>query len=655
MGSSTPENEAARPQNEDGFFRMPKQSIAIKMFRVVFPFYFSLACLVTFIHVVLEYQHTKANVYAELSRVGTIFKPAVADALWDMDVDRLEDIVNGISELPMVVGLVLRDKDGGIISIKGDTGPENGSLFFYRFNINHDGPSGMELLSEVTLVSNRAVVFDRLEIGFIMIVVNSIIKAIALWFLLRWVLRRYLFQPFQKFLRKIDEIDLDTIGHTRLDLEIKRDNELDVLQKSFNAMLSKIEGQKRHILAVESSARLKLEEKVQERTERLQESERALHRAQKMEAIGMMAGGVAHDLNNILTGILGYPELLLLQLPKSSPLRASIRAIQTSGERAAHIVADLLTMARGVASQREPHDLNGLVTEFLDSPECQTPLSLRPGLSCASDLQASASLIVCSPVHINKTVMNLLINAIEAIDDQGAIVIATRNQTVTEEESQPHGLQAGDYIVLTVEDDGSGIDAKDLEHIFEPFYTKKVMGKSGTGLGLAIVWNTVHDHGGYVVVESSEKGTCFSLYFPLCDDKEKVAQEADKPEIMRGNNEQILVVDDEVQLRDLASQMLHVLGYKVDVVCSGEEAVEFIRQTPVDLVVLDMVMDPGMNGRKTYEEILKLSPGQKAIIASGFSESDEVKMTIALGAQGVICKPYSMDQLGAMVQDALAG
>jgi signal transduction histidine kinase len=526
-------------------------------------------------------------------------------------------------------------------------------LFFYTFSITHDGLDGRELLSDVTLVSNRGVVLNRLKIGFIMIVVNSIIKAVVLWFLLRWVLRRYLLFPFQKFVLKVNKIDLDTIGTTRLDLHIKDDNEIGILQKSFNAMLSKIEGQKEHILAVESEARAELEEKVRERTERLRHSEQQLHRAQKMEAIGMMAGGVAHDLNNILTGILGYPELLLLKLPEASPLRKPIEEIQASGQRAANIVADLLTVARGVATRQEPLDLNVLVAEFLESPECRTPLLLHPHITCHTSLRAENAIISCSSIHIKKTVMNLLNNGMEAVGAEGTVKITTENRQVSKEDAVEHGLLAGDYVVLRVEDNGHGIAEDDLEHIFEPFYSKKVMGRSGTGLGLAIVWNTVHDHKGQIFVDSSKRGTCFKLYFPLCDHQQTVAVGQDEKPLPIGSSERILVVDDEPQVRDLASQMLVILGYRVDVVRSGEEALAFLEKNEVDLVVLDMMMDPGMSGRQTYGEIVKLYPGQKAIIASGFSESDDVKATLALGAQGFIHKPYLMDQLGTAVKEAL--
>lgn len=385
----------------------------------------------------------------------------------------------------------------------------------------------------------------------------------------------------------------------------------------------------------------------------LKTTQTQLARAQKMEAIGMMAGGVAHDLNNILSGIVSYPELLLMQLPKSSELRKPLEAIQESGKRAATVVADLLTVARGVASTREPHDVNILIQEYLHSPECEKIQSLHPLVHCTEQLEATQATISCSPIHIKKTMMNLVTNGIEAIQTKGNLCVTTSNLRVHEASTKEVGVATGHYVVITVQDDGPGIKADDIEHIFEPFYTKKVMGRSGTGLGLSVVWNTVVDHEGYIQVQSDTSGTVFKLYFPVSSEA-ACSPDSAGPEIHNTETrEQILVVDDEPQLRDIAKQILGNLGYRVTTVSSGEEAIAHVRHRPVDLLVIDMLMEPGINGRQTYEEILTIYPHQKAIIASGFSESDEVKATLKRGAQGFIKKPYTVSQLGQAVQDAL--
>ncbi len=377
-----------------------------------------------------------------------------------------------------------------------------------------------------------------------------------------------------------------------------------------------------------------------------------LHQAQKLESIGLMAGGVAHDLNNILAGIVGYPELILHDLPDDSRLRKPIEAIRESGQRAAMVVADLLTVARGAASTRESCNLNTLIQEYLNSPECIKLKSYHPQVTLQDQLTAVQSTISCSPVHVKKCLMNLVTNAAEAANDNGTVTISTCNQDV--DNTAATELTEGVYVVISVQDTGSGIAKKDLGHIFEPFYTKKIMGRSGTGLGLTVVWNTMEDHKGKVVVDSDAQGTCFQLYFPIVEEVEKkAAANNNNQEVITGNREHILVVDDEPHLRDIASQMLHSLGYKVDVASSGEKAIQLVKNTKFDIIILDMLMEPGINGRQTYEKILSVNPNQRAIVASGFSESTDVKATIKLGANGFIKKPYTMDSLARAVKVGL--
>ncbi len=381
--------------------------------------------------------------------------------------------------------------------------------------------------------------------------------------------------------------------------------------------------------------------------------EKQLHQAQKMEAIGMMAGGVAHDLNNILSGVISYPELLLLKLPPGDELREPIKAIRESGLRAAAVVTDLLTVARGVATVREVAGLNTLIREYLESPEAMHLKSFYPEVKISTKLEANLFNIECSPIHIKKCLMNLLTNAAEAIAGAGMITIATCNQKL----NYLAGLEGiniipGHYVVLTVSDNGPGIPIEDQERIFEPFYTKKKMGRSGTGLGLAVVWNTIQDHNGAIKVTSSENGTVFTLYFPAVktsvDEKKSPVAFND----LTGSGT-ILVVDDEPQQRDIAILMLSKLGYSVEAVASGEEAVEYLREQPVDLLFLDMLMEPGINGYQTYKQIIKFRPEQKAVIASGFSENEDVKKARKIGASSFILKPYSLEQLGVVVRNEM--
>jgi len=382
--------------------------------------------------------------------------------------------------------------------------------------------------------------------------------------------------------------------------------------------------------------------------------EARLQRAQKMEAIGTLAGGVAHDLNNILSGIVSYPELLLMDIPQESPLRKPILTIQKAGERAAAIVQDLLTLARRGVVTTKVVNLNSIISEYLKSPEFENLKIYHPNVHIKTDFEADLLNISGSPIHLSKTIMNLVTNSAEAISDMGEIILSTKNRYIDRSLNGYDKIKEGDYVTLSVRDTGIGIPSGDLERIFEPFYTKKVMGKSGTGLGMAVVWGTVKDHKGYIDVKSdSGKGTEFTLYFPV------VRQEltGDKPQLsmedIMAKEESILVVDDVEDQREIASGMLTKLGYSVVSVSSGEEAVEYMKHHSIDLLVLDMIMEPGIDGLDTYKKILEIHPNQKAIIASGYSETDRVKEAQKLGATSYVRKPYLLDRIGQVVRDEL--
>jgi len=384
-----------------------------------------------------------------------------------------------------------------------------------------------------------------------------------------------------------------------------------------------------------------------------QKLEAHLQKAQKMEAIGMLAGGVAHDLNNILGGLVSYPELLLLQLPDDSPLRKSILTIQRSGEKAAAVVQDLLTLARRGVVVTEVVNLNVVVDEYLKSPEHEKLQSYHLGVHIKTHLEKESLNILGSSTHLSKTVMNLVSNAAEAMSEGGALTVSTENRYIDRPVRGYDDIKEGDYVVLTVSDTGTGISPDDMEKIFEPFYTKKKMGRSGTGLGMAVVWGTVKDHNGYIDVQSTEgKGTTFTLYFPVTRKSVEEKFEISLKDYM-GKGEAILVVDDVEEQRKIASGMLEELGYSVVSVSSGEEAVEYLKTHKVDLLVLDMIMDPGMDGLGTYRKILEIHPGQKAIISSGFSETGRAKELQGLGAGAYIKKPFLLEKIGVAVKKEL--
>ncbi len=388
-------------------------------------------------------------------------------------------------------------------------------------------------------------------------------------------------------------------------------------------------------------------------TERNKLAER-LNRAEKMEALGTLAGGVAHDLNNVLGVLAGYSELLVEMLPEDGTPRKYANNILQSSVKGAAIINDLLTLARRGVVVSEIVDLNKILLDYFRAPEFEKLKSYHPEVIISTELEEKLLNIKGSPVHLGKTIMNLVSNAAEAIAGRGEVTVRTENCYLDHTIKGYDERKEGDYVVLTVSDTGSGISAKDLGKIFEPFYTKKVMGRSGTGLGLAVVWGTVKDHNGYIDVQSEEgKGTTFTIYLPVTREEMRKVEKVVSPVAYMGKGQSILVVDDVQEQRELAKSMLEMLGYQVKTVASGEEATEYIRSKRADLVVLDMIMDPGIDGMETYRRILEINPGQKAIIVSGFSETERVRKTQEMGAGAFIRKPYVLEKIGLAIKNEL--
>lgn len=383
--------------------------------------------------------------------------------------------------------------------------------------------------------------------------------------------------------------------------------------------------------------------------------EKQLHQAQRLEGIGRLAAGIAHDLNNILSGIVTMPQLLLLDLEQDSPLREPLRLIEQSGESAAVIVQDMLTIAGSRLNMVKVIDPVALVKSFIVSPECMKLKQTHPGIQIQLQLSDNISNIKGSPVHLSQGLMNLVKNGADAIEGEGDIVIAVNEITLKNSEPHYESIPPGNYVCFSVKDSGLGISPEKIPFIFEPFYTNKVLGRSGTGLGMVIVWNTVKEHGGYIDIKSNmASGTDVRMYLPPT--KEKTLRSSGDVDLhaLMGNGEFILIVDDISEQRKIATSILEKLNYRVGSVSGGLEAIEFLELQKVDLILLDMVMDPGINGLETSNRILSNDPNANIIIASGYAENEMVRQTLDLGAKQYLKKPYSIEALGLAIRNNLS-
>lgn len=376
-----------------------------------------------------------------------------------------------------------------------------------------------------------------------------------------------------------------------------------------------------------------------------------LARSERMESLGVLAGGVAHDLNNILGPLVAYPEFILEDLPEGSDAIDMVNDLGESARRAAAVIQDLLALARRGNYTKVPINLNDVVQQHLESAAFRSSREVSPMVAVEATLDSELLPILGTTPHLVQVVMNLVGNAMEAIDGAGTIRVETSCCYMDRPIRGYDTVEVGDYVVLRVSDTGSGIPEAHLERIFEPFYTRKLMGRSGTGLGLAVVYGVVKDLDGYIDVKSAVgKGTEFLLYFPVT--RESVERETDGFFSLHGS-EEILVVDDVPEQRKLASRLLMSIGYEVASVSSGEEALEYLSDHSVDLVVLDMIMEGGIDGLVTLERIRESNPDQRCIIASGFAETDRVKRALYLGIGDYVLKPYTLQKIGFAVRREL--
>ncbi|MEW6266332.1 MAG: response regulator [Thermodesulfobacteriota bacterium] len=383
--------------------------------------------------------------------------------------------------------------------------------------------------------------------------------------------------------------------------------------------------------------------------------EAQLRQAQKMEALGTLAGGIAHDFNNILQVIGGYVQLLFAPRDLEARTRTYLAEVDAAVQRATDLVQRLLTFSRKVEPELRPLDLNQEVREGVKMLERIIPKMISIQTNLARDIP----FIRADAGQLNQVVMNLGANARDAMPDGGRLVIQTENVTLAEKDGRELlGLKPGPYVLLHVSDTGQGMDEDTLKHIFDPFYTTKELGK-GTGLGLAMVYGIVKGHGGHVNCYSRVgQGTTFKIYLPALDQAEAPAPAADleKAEEVGGGRETILLVDDEAAVINTATEILESRGYTVLAADSGEKALEVYRaqDRDIDLVVLDLGM-PGIGGRRCLEELIKLNPAVKVIIASGYALTGVARETVEKGAKGFIGKPYRLVNLLRQVREVLDG
>ncbi len=381
-----------------------------------------------------------------------------------------------------------------------------------------------------------------------------------------------------------------------------------------------------------------------------------LQQVQKMEAIGVLAGGIAHDFNNLLMGIQGNVSLLLLNQESSGRIRRNMENIQSLVNRGASLTKQLLGFARGGKYEVKVHDLNELIkaeaTLFGDTAK---------GIMITESMAPDLWRVQADQAQIEQVLMNLFVNAGQAMPTGGELYIDTDNVVIDEKFVKPFHVKPGRYVCVAVTDTGTGMDEDTMKRIFEPFFTTKETGK-GTGLGLASVYGIIKNHGGFINVYSEKgQGSTFKVYLPASSAAAatKAYQTGNEEQLVFGEGT-ILLVDDEKVIMDVGREMLEALGYKVVTAAGGREAIEKFTAARngdgeagrIDLVIQDMIM-PGMGGGEVFDRLKEIDPNVKVLLSTGYSINGQAKEILARGCRGFIQKPFSMAALSRKVQETL--
>lgn len=379
--------------------------------------------------------------------------------------------------------------------------------------------------------------------------------------------------------------------------------------------------------------------------------EAQLQAAQKMEAIGTLAGGIAHDFNNILQTIFGYTQIMLMGKRSQDPDYNNLVAMENAAQRASDLTKRLLIFGRKVESNLRPLDLNQEVEQVYNMLERTLPKMIEVDLNLAPKIRV----VNADPVQIEQVMLNLGVNARDAMPEGGKLTFKTENVALSEEFCRTNlGASPGEYALLTISDSGQGMDSDILEHIYEPFFTTKEAGK-GTGLGLAMVYGIVKNHSGYITCDSRPgDGTTFRVYLPEIGEALEEPEKKEKDFPLEGGSGTILFVDDEETIRQIGKEMLARFGFSVITAEDGEKALELYRnrQDEIDLVIIDLIM-PGMGGNKCIKELFRIDPKVKVVITSGYAIDGSTQEAIELGGKGFLAKPYNAPEMLHIVREAI--
>ncbi len=586
-----------------------------------------------------QYRDRCAYIKREVNNIISSNKYSIERSLWMCDTRTLDLIVQGFLFNRDIVFAQVTDEKGNTIVSKGRSVRADGIR--KTVALYHQRGGKRIFLGKLTIVASRMSAFNKALSSTTMTLFQSTILMMIISVFVIWIfdhlVSRHLF-TIQKYTKNVilgrhqQDLDLDRPinKHTRNDELASTVDAINFMRRNAEKAYQKLEYQ--------MSERIKLE--------------RQLRQAQKMECIGRLAGGVAHDFNNILSVIIGYSELLLDLTPPSDPKHEQVKLIHDSGVKAAALTRQLLAFSRKQVLEKKVISINDIINNFIKI----WGRIAGDDIVFTTYLSEENCTVEADPGQIEQIIMNLVVNARDAMPNGGEIVIETAGIEIDKLYIDKHTeVKPGQYVLLTISDTGEGMSEEVLEKIFDPFFTTKEQGK-GTGLGLATIYGIVKQHGGYIFAYSEkDNGTIFKIYLPASDKTEQQEDLEFTSKALPQGNETILIVDDNNSICQLLVETLRPLGYDCLQATSGKDAIGMLREYrgDVHLLLTDVVMS-GMNGRELSEIIRKERPNIKVIFMSGYTDNIIARHYVLEEGLNYIAKPITPVALAQKIRSVLS-
>lgn len=585
-----------------------------------------------------QYKNSLSFLKKELNTIVTSNKSFIEQSLWILDTRALGLIVKGFLLNNDITFAQITDENGNVVISFGN--PQSKNVITQTVPLYYHDNGKDIFLGTLTVEASKRSAFKKARSLILATLLQStllmFILSVAIIFLFHNLVSRHLI-AIQRYTRSI------TLGVQQEPLTLDRPNNKHTQEDELSSTVDAINLMRRKIYEAYQNLEKQTSEQIK--------LERQLQQAQKMESIGRLAGGVAHDFNNVLSVIIGYSELLLNQIPPDDPVYGKIKAIYDAGSKASALTRQLLAFSRKQLLERKVISLNTIIKDFLKI----FAKIVGEDIVFTTYLSPESCTVEADPGQIEQILMNLIVNAKDAMPNGGEIIIETAVVQLDESYIEKHmEVKPGQYVLLSISDTGEGMDEDVKSKIFDPFFTTKEQGK-GTGLGLATVYGIVKQHGGYIYVYSEKnKGTTFKIYLPACHKSAEEAKRKHFTEALSQGNHTILIVDDNPSIRELIVETLKPLGYHCLQAASGKEAIEIFHKYKgeVHLLLTDVVM-PYMNGRELAETIKKEKPDIKVIFMSGYTENIIAHHGMLEPGINYISKPITPAALSQKIRSVL--